>query len=69
MGMMMVFFVYLITAHCNEKNFFFYPPFPIPIFQYYCSLKKRKRRKKKNSFLYLLNPIQPSPIRGPNIII
>lgn len=66
----MIFFSYLITAHCNEKNFFLYPPFPIPIFQYYCSLNKRKKeREDKNSFPYLLNPIQPSPIRSPNIII
>lgn len=63
------FFSYLITAHCNEKNFFFYSPFPIPIFQYYCSLKKRKKEKKKDTFPNLLNPIQPSPIRSPNIII
>lgn len=28
MGVMMIFFSYLITAHCNEKNFFFIPLFP-----------------------------------------
>lgn len=55
------FFSYLITAHCNEKNFFFYPPFPIPIFQYYCSLKKRKKETKKTHFHIF--SIQSNPVQ------
>lgn len=58
------------SQHTAMKRIsFLNPPFPITNFQYYCSLKKRKKERKKNSFPYLLNPIQPSPIRSPNIII
>lgn len=68
MGVMMIFFSYLITAHCNEKNFFFYPPFPITIFQYYCSLKERKKEKKKRTHFHIFST-QSNLIRSPNIII
>lgn len=38
------------TLQRKEFSFFLNPPFPIPILQYYCSLKKRKKEEKKDSF-------------------
>lgn len=62
MGVMMIFFSYLITAHCNEKNFFFLSPFSHPYFSILLLPKEKKEREKKSTHFHIFstqsNPVQ-----------
>lgn len=70
MGVMMIFFL-TSSQHTAMKRISFLSPFSHPYFLILLlpKEKKERKRKKKDIFPYLLNPIQPSPIRSPNIII
>lgn len=63
------FFFLTSSQHTAMKRISFLSPFSHPYFSILLLSKKKKEREKKDSFPYLLNPIQPSPIRSPNIII
>lgn len=69
MGVMMIFFSYLITAHCNEKNFFFLSPFSHPYFLILLLPKEKKEKEKKKETRFHIFSTQSNPIRSPNIII